>query len=82
MDNRLPGPVRCNIEVVGGWGQRVEPRPQTPIYQNTRDGDNLPKEAGMFLDHSWRESPVSTADRVGIYLGFGLVATVTLDPIK
>ncbi len=58
---------------VQSWGQRQEPKPQTAIYQNTPEGDDPPKESGIVLDHSWRESPSSAGDMVGIYLGGGLV---------
>ena len=68
--------VRCVVEKVGEWGQRVEPKSQTPIYQNTPETDNPP---GFPMDHSWRELPVSAGDRVGIYLGGGFVAIVTAE---
>jgi len=70
------GTIVVSVELVRQWGQRVEPPAHTPIYQNTSEDDNPPPEAGIFLDHGWREFPVSNGDRVGIYLGHSLVAVV------
>lgn len=66
--------IVVKVEKVRGW-RGDEPKPQTAVYQNTPEDDNPPVESGIVLDHSWREVPVSPDDRVGIYLGGGLVVT-------
>lgn len=65
--------VACRVEAVISWGQRAEPKPQTPIYQNTPETDVVPPETGIVLSHDWSEVPASATDRVGIYLGNNLV---------
>lgn len=67
--------IKCTVKRVRGWRQRSEPKPQTAIYQNTPETDDI-SESGVVLDHNWSEEPASAYDCVGIYLGSGLVAVV------
>lgn len=67
--------AKTEVRYVVSFARRAEPKPGTPIYQNTLETDNPP---GFHLDHNWRELPVSAWDTVGIYLGHGLVLVVTV----
>lgn len=73
---RLNG-VSVTFERINSWRQDSEPKPGTPVYQNTPESDVLPPETGMVLDHSWSEVPVSNGDRCGLY--HGQVLTVRFD---
>ena len=60
-------PIIVKMERVARWAQRKEPNPQTTIYE--------------YLG-AWGETPTLTkrAQRVGIYFGSGLVATLVAVP--